>query len=245
MTEPVQIRAHCWFPTKVEVPWRDANGTTRLWKWDARPGQPADIRDDIDRQMEAWSRELFELSERRYALFYKSDWAAASHPLSGAKKRGGKYWIKPRHIETVVAPDCLANVVLFFSPKGGVDVPPLRARAYKTNTRLNKTVRCLVFPTDLQQPSPKADAARRMDAFRDEFWHLLQSAHCEASGRRPLSPHSDEANGFSDRWRYLYSEAASPSMCRDLSVLWGWERNWGRAPSEIRRDAGDTGDTGT
>ena len=141
---------------------------------------------------------------------------------------------------------CFAGLTIGGWGVNWVDVTPgQRFGSGYTRSETMTGASALSARKDYLKGLPKADAARRMDAFRDEFWHLLQSAHCEASGRRPLSPHSDEANGFSDRWRYLYSEAASPSMCRDLSVLWGWERNWGRAPSEIRRDAGDTGDTGT
>ena len=234
MTAPIQIRTHCWFPTRVEVPWEDANGTKHLWQWEADPKRRAVIRDDINRQMDAWSKELFKLSKRRYALCYKSNWAEPTRPLSGAKKRSGEFWLKPRHIEPVVVPDDLANVVLFFFPKGGEDKPPLHGGAYKTHDRLNEKVRCLVFPTHIQLDAVTLDPSRRMDAFRDEFWHLLQSAHCEASGTRPPSDHNDEIKHRPDLWHYLYAEAASRTMCRELRTLWGWKCNWGCAPSVMR-----------
>ena len=182
--------------------------------------------------MHAWSKELFKLSNRRYALFYKSNWAEPTRPLSGAKKRSGEFWLKPRHMEAVVVPDDLANVVLFFFPKGGQDVPPLHGCAYKTNKRLNETVRCLVFPMHMQLDSATLDPSKRTDAFRDEFWHLLQSAHCEASGIRPRTVHVKE--GDPPAWDHLYAEEASREMCRELKALWGWKCNWGCAPSVIR-----------
>jgi len=232
MTQPVQMRAHCWFPTKIEVPWDDANGTKHLWEWEADARQRVVIRDDINRQMDAWSKELFKLSKRRYVLCYRSNWAEPAYPLSGAKKRKGEFWLRPRHIELVVAPDDLTNVVLFFFPKVGDDKPPLHGCAYKTNDRLNETVRCLVFPTHIQLDSATLDPCRRFKGFRDEFWHLLQSAHKEASGIRPRTVHVKE--GVSPTWDYLYAEAASRKMCQELRTLWGWKCNWGCAPSVIR-----------
>ena len=204
-----------------------------LWEWEADINQRATIRDDIDRQVKAWRNELRVLSKGRYALFYKSNWAEPGRPLSGAKRRCGKFWIKPRHVETVVEPDDDANAVVFFFPKGGRNVPPLYGGAYKTDKRLNRTVRCLVFPTRMQLDSAPQDPNRRMDAFRDEFWHLLQSAHEEASGIRPPSAHNNEMKRRPDRWHYLYAEAASQQMCRELKALWGWIPDWGQGADSI------------
>ncbi len=257
---PVQVRTHNWFPTKVKVPWHDDAGTQRTWQDSI--SDPEQFKHNINMQMKAWSDELFRISNRKFALCFKTDWAPDERPLREVTcvKTNPKrqYLVDPSCLRDVVVIDPKATVVVFWIPKGGEDVPPWRKKKGYRSIKAwsdpssvpgQTDTQCIFFITGREIPVDEDDSIQLRAGFKDEFWHILARALNRVSKSQLPVKHSDQCKKFEQvcvecrkkgsaapgcKYAYLYGKAATWEMCDALGQKWGWISNWGCGAEAIR-----------